>query len=175
MKPEKLPEPSSAPRPAAGHPSPSARKDLLTVRSFRTEDESSVVDLWMRCGLVHPANDPRKDILRKSKVRPDLFLVGTRGTKIVASVMAGYDGHRGWINYLAVDPDCQKQGFGRTMMAAAERLLRAEGCPKINLQVRTTNAGVLAFYRAIGFLTDDVVSLGKRLEHDQTSHPAPHR
>lgn len=140
---------------------------MLTVRSFQNNDEASIVDLWVRCGLVHPANDPRKDILRKSKVRPDLFLVGTIKDEIVASVMVGYEGHRGWINYLAVDPEYQKRGCGRRMMEEAERLLRAEGCPKINLQVRTSNAGVLAFYRAIGFLNDDVVSLGKRLLHDE--------
>ena len=140
---------------------------MLTVRPFRSEDEAAILDLWMRCGLVHPANDPRKDIRRKTKVRPDLFLVGTLEENIVASVMVGYEGHRGWINYLAVSPDYQKRGFGRTLMEEAERLLRAEGCPKINLQVRTSNADVLAFYRAIGFLKDDVVSLGKRLEHDQ--------
>ena len=151
---------------------------MLAIRPFRREDEAAVVDLWLRCGLVHPANDPRKDIRRKSSVRPDLFLVGTLGEKIVASMMVGYEGHRGWINYLAVSPDHQKQGYGRKMMAEAERLLRAEGCPKINLQVRTSNAAVLAFYRAIGFLPDDVVSLGKRLEHDQTAPdqpPAPPR
>jgi len=140
---------------------------MFTIRSFRSEDEAAVVDLWTRCGLVHPANDPRKDIRRKSKVRADLFLVGTLDEKMVASVMVGYEGHRGWINYLAVNPDHQKKGFGRKMMEEAERLLRAEGCPKINLQVRTSNVEVLAFYRAIGFLRDDVVSLGKRLEHDQ--------
>jgi ribosomal protein S18 acetylase RimI-like enzyme len=145
----------------------SANKDMLIIRSFRSEDETTIVDLWLRCGLVHPANDPRKDIFRKSKVRPDLFLVGTHGGNIVASVMVGYEGHRGWINYLAVDPDYQKRGFGRMMMEEAERVLRAEGCPKINLQVRTSNVDVLAFYRAIGFLQDDVVSFGKRLEHDQ--------
>jgi ribosomal protein S18 acetylase RimI-like enzyme len=140
---------------------------MLSVRSFQSKDEAPIVDLWVRCGLVHPANDPRKDIRRKSEVRRDLFLVGTLEEKIVASVMVGYEGHRGWINYLAVDPDHQKRGFGRKMMEEAERLLRAEGCPKINLQVRTSNTDVLAFYRTIGFLKDDVVSLGKRLEHDQ--------
>lgn len=146
---------------------------MLIVRSFRSEDEAAVVELWQRCGLVHPANDPRKDILRKSKVRPDLFLVGTLEEKIVASVMVGYEGHRGWINYLAVRPDYQKRGFGRKLMEAAERALRAEGCAKINLQVRTANAEVLAFYRAIGFVKDDVVSLGKRLEHDQKESNQP--
>jgi ribosomal protein S18 acetylase RimI-like enzyme len=140
---------------------------MLTLRPFRIEDEAAVVELWTRCGLVKPQNDPRKDIQRKSKVRPEMFLVGLLAGKIVASVMAGYDGHRGWINYLAVDPEHQTRGFGRRMMEEAERVLRAEGCPKINLQVRTSNAEVLAFYRAIGFAQDDVVSLGKRLEHDE--------
>lgn len=144
---------------------------MLTIRPFRNDDENEVINLWLRCGLVHPQNDPRKDIRRKSKVRPDLFLVGTLQEKIVASVMVGYEGHRGWINYLAVDPDCRKRGFGRRMMDAAERLLRAEGCPKINLQVRTSNDTVVAFYRAMGFLPDDVVSLGKRLERDQKPPP----
>ena len=140
---------------------------MLAVRSFRGEDEAAIVDLWMRCGLVHPVNDPQRDIRRKLRVRPDLFLVGTLAEKIVASVMVGYEGHRGWINYLAVSPDCRKRGFGRKMMEEAERLLRAEECPKINLQVRRSNADVIAFYRAIGFLEDDVVSLGKRMEHDR--------
>lgn len=140
---------------------------MLTIRTFCRGDEPALVDLWTRCGLVRPTNDPWKDILRKSKVRPDLFLIGAIETEIVASVMVGYEGHRGWINYLAVSPTHQRKGIGRKMMEAAERALRAEGCPKINLQVRTSNAHVLAFYRAIGFLPDDVVSLGKRLEHDQ--------
>ena len=140
---------------------------MLTTRPFRSGDEAAVVDLWKRCGLVKPHNDPRKDILRKSKVKPEMFLVGLLNGKIVAAVMAGYDGHRGWINYLAVSPEHQKKGFGRQMMDEAEQLLWAEGCPKINLQVRTANAEVLAFYRAVGFVQDEVVSLGKRLERDE--------
>jgi ribosomal protein S18 acetylase RimI-like enzyme len=138
----------------------------MRTRAFRIEDEAVVVDLWQRCGLVVPHNDPHKDIARKMRVRPDLFRVGELDGKIVASVMIGYEGHRGWINYLAVDPDIRKRGFGRHLMDEAERLLRAEGCPKINLQVRRTNADVLAFYKAIGYLEDAAVSLGKRLEHD---------
>jgi ribosomal protein S18 acetylase RimI-like enzyme len=107
-----------------------------------------------------------KDLARKSRVRADLFRVGLCEERIVATVMIGYDGHRGWINYLAVSPDHQRKGFGRQLMLEAESLLRAEGCPKINLQVRTSNASVLAFYRALGYAVDDVVSLGKRLELD---------
>jgi ribosomal protein S18 acetylase RimI-like enzyme len=85
---------------------------------------------------------------------------------IVGSIMVGYEGHRGWINYLAVSPEYRKRGCGRMLMEEAERRLRSEGCPKINLQVRTSNTEVLAFYRALGYIQDDVVSFGKRLEQD---------
>jgi ribosomal protein S18 acetylase RimI-like enzyme len=138
----------------------------MNLRLFRTEDTEAVIALWRRCGLVHPQNDPHKDIVRKCRVRTDLFIVGESEGRIVASVMVGYEGHRGWINYLAVSPDEQRRGHGRMLMAEAERLLRAEGCPKINLQVRASNTEVLAFYKAIGYGQDEVVSLGKRLEYD---------
>ena len=136
----------------------------MVIRPFVATDETSVVALWEHCGLTRPWNDPRKDICKKLAVRPDLFLVGTLDGVVVASVMAGYEGHRGWINYLAVAPEHQGKGLGRAMMAEAERLLRAAGCPKINLQVRSTNAKVIEFYRRLGYTVDDVVSLGKRLE-----------
>ncbi len=117
--------------------------------------------------MVRPVNDPGKDIRRKLSVNPELFLVGTLENKIIAAVMVGYEGHRGWINYLAVDPEHRLRGYGRQLMAEAEKLLRAAGCPKINLQVRTDNPAVIAFYQRIGFRMDDVVSLGKRLEQDE--------
>jgi len=146
---------------------------MLTTRPFQLEDEPALIDLWRRCDLIRPHNDPHKDIARKMRVRPDLFLVGLVDGQIVASIMVGYEGHRGWINYLAVCSAHQRKGFGKRMMDEAERLLRAEGCPKINLQVRTTNTAVLEFYRAIGYLRDDAVSLGKRLEPDTpASQPA---
>jgi ribosomal protein S18 acetylase RimI-like enzyme len=138
----------------------------MHIRPFEPQDEEAVVALWQQCELVRPWNDPRKDIARKRKVRPDLFLVGVLDGKIVASVMAGYEGHRGWLNYLCVDPNFQRRGFARAIVQEAERLLREAGCPKINLQVRTTNHGVIEFYRRIGYSTDDVVSMGKRLERD---------
>ena len=144
----------------------------LQLRPFQAADAPAVIALWQRCGLTHPKNNPAKDILRKSTVRPDLFIVGLIDETIVASVMVGYEGHRGWINYLAVDPAHQRRGHGETLMREAERLLRAEGCPKINLQVRSTNRGVLTFYKKIGFSPDDVVSLGKRLERDDAD-PRP--
>lgn len=126
-----------------------------------------MVALWRRCNLVRPTNDPHKDIRRKLHVRPDLFLVGVVEGEIVASVMVGYEGHRGWLNYLAVAPNHQRKGFGRAIVDEAERLLRKDGCPKINLQVRTSNEGAIEFYRRIGFAVDDVVSMGKRLERDE--------
>jgi ribosomal protein S18 acetylase RimI-like enzyme len=141
---------------------------MLTFRPYKPSDREAVIRLWDKCGLLRPSNDPLKDIARKSKVRGDLFLVGVSDGEVVSSVMVGYDGHRGWINYLAVSPRHQKQGYGRATMEEAERLLRAEGCPKINLQVRTKNTDALAFYESIGFVRDDAVSMGKRLEDDTT-------
>ena len=110
-----------------------------------------------------PWNEPREDMRRKVAVQPDLFLVGTLADDVVATVMAGYEGHRGWINYLGVLPELRRRGVGRRMMHAAEAKLRAIGCPKINLMVRDTNAGVVAFYERLGFTVEERVCLGKRL------------
>jgi ribosomal protein S18 acetylase RimI-like enzyme len=142
------------------------RRGALEIRPYQAGDRTDVVRVWKDSGLVVPWNDPLKDISRKQKVQPDLFLVGICDGELVATVMAGYDGHRGWINYLAVHPASRRVGFGRDMMAAADRELRLMGCPKVNLQVRSTNSEVIAFYRKIGFTEDDVVSLGRRLEPD---------
>jgi ribosomal protein S18 acetylase RimI-like enzyme len=114
-----------------------------------------------------PHNNPHRDIARKLRVNPDWLLVGEHGGKIVATCMVGYEGHRGWINYLAVAPEFQRRGYARLMMDGAERLLRQAGCAKINLQVRASNKGVIEFYRNIGFRVDEVVSMGKRLEPDR--------
>ena len=138
----------------------------MHIRAYDPADEAAVIALWERCGLTRPWNDPRKDIARKLAVRPDHFLVAVVDGVVVGTVMAGYDGHRGWVNYLGVDPDHRRQGIGRALMAEAERLLRLEGCPKINLQVRTGNTDAIEFYRRIGFTVDDVLNMGKRLEHD---------
>lgn len=138
----------------------------MQIRPFQNSDEAAVVELWQKCNLVRPVNDPKKDIRRKLAVNSELFLVGLLDGKLIATAMAGYEGHRGWINYLAVHPDFQRNGCGRQIMNAAEKLLRKLGCPKINLQVRTNNRAVIEFYQRIGFSVDDVVSLGKRLEHD---------
>lgn len=136
------------------------------IRPFQPRDETSVIKLWTECGLVVPWNNPHRDIQRKLKVQSEMFLVACADSQIIATVMAGFDGHRGWINYLAVHPKHQHKGIGRRMMEEAEIRLREFGCPKINLQVRTSNAGMIEFYQRLGFTMDDVVSFGKRLESD---------
>jgi ribosomal protein S18 acetylase RimI-like enzyme len=96
-------------------------------------------------------------------VQPELFLVGVVDEAVIASVMAGYEGHRGWMNYLAVAPRFRGRGFGRALVEYVERQLLERGCPKINLQVRASNPAALAFYRRLGYAQDESISLGKRL------------
>ena len=139
----------------------------MQIREFIEKDTKAVIDLWVKCRLVVSWNNPQKDIERKLKVGRDLFLVGTSDNKIVATVMGGYEGHRGWINYLAVDPDFRKNGYGRLIMEEVERRIRAKGCSKINLQVRATNKAVIQFYQSLGYSDDHVIGLGKRLEEDE--------
>jgi ribosomal protein S18 acetylase RimI-like enzyme len=139
----------------------------MRIRPYQPEDEYAVIALWSSCGLVVSHNNPVTDIRRKLDVAPELFLVGILDSQPVASVMAGYEGHRGWINYLAVAPSLQGKGYGRQIMEHAEQLLRERGCPKINLQIRSTNRAVMEFYRRLGFIADDVVSMGKRLVADE--------
>ncbi|HLL12907.1 MAG TPA: GNAT family acetyltransferase [Rubrivivax sp.] len=143
----------------------------LSIRSYQRGDEEEVVALWQACELTRPWNDPRRDIARKLDVQTGPFLVAEAHGALVGTVMVGYDGHRGWINYLAVDPTRRGQGIGRALMAHAERELTSLGCPKLNLQVRSGNRQVLAFYQRLGYLQDDVVSLGKRLITDNNNTP----
>lgn len=138
----------------------------MRIRPYANADEAAVIALWQRCELTRAWNDPKKDIERKLAVRPDLFLVGEEGGEVIATAMAGYEGHRGWVNYLAVSPERQRQGLARALMAEVERLLLAEGCPKINLQIRTSNARAIEFYRRLGYSVDETVSMGKRLIPD---------
>ena len=137
------------------------------LRPFRTEDAEAVVALWRQAGLVVPWNDPYRDIERKLTVQPELFLVveGDAG-ELIGTAMAGYDGHRGWVNYLAVDEAHRGSGVGAELMAEAERLLEGRGCPKLNLQVRSSNTDVIKWYRSLGYEPDNAVSLGKRLIPD---------
>ncbi|MDG9666589.1 GNAT family acetyltransferase [Hahella sp. CR1] len=138
----------------------------LIIRTFQLKDEDEVVVLWEKCDLVRPWNDPRRDIHRKLKVDPDLFLVGEWRGRPAATVMGGYEGHRGWVNYLAVDPQHQGLGWGRALMDELQRRLLALGCPKINLQIRKDNLAAIGFYTALGYLEDQSISMGKRLIPD---------
>jgi ribosomal protein S18 acetylase RimI-like enzyme len=139
---------------------------IMEIREYQESDQQAVIALWHDCALVVPWNDPAKDIARKLQVNRDLFLVGLDEHRIVATAMGGYDGHRGWVNYLAVRPMAQRRGYGRELMKALESRMRILGCPKINLQIRSGNRAILAFYGALGYTADDVISLGKRLEND---------
>ena len=138
----------------------------LIIRPYHDTDRKNVIELWSECGLIVPQNNPERDIERKLKVNPEWFLVGELEGSVIATCMAGYEGHRGWINYLAVSPKYQRQGFAALIMQKAEKKLRDAGCPKINLQVRTSNTDVIEFYKSIGFIEDNVVSMGKRLQKD---------
>ena len=141
--------------------------ERLEVRRYRASDRAAVVELWRRCDLTRPWNNPGLDIDRKTTRDPDGFLVGVIDGAVVTVVMAGYDGHRGWINYLAVDPDRRGAGLGAEIMRAAEQHLARLGCPKVNLQIRTSNIDAVRFYESIGYSMDDVVSMGRRLIDDE--------
>ena len=140
--------------------------ESMEIRSFHPSDTETVVALWHACELTRPWNDPHRDIERKLTVQPELFLVGTVDDQPVASLMAGYDGHRGWLNYLAVSPTHRGRGFGRLLVREAETRLEALGCPKVNLQVRAGNDAAIGFYRALGYEPDGAMSMGLRLIPD---------
>jgi len=133
------------------------------IRPYQEADITNVVNLWEQCGLVVPHNDPHKDIAAKVLFQPELFLIAQLDWQLVGTVMAGYEGHRGWLNYLAVDPEHQRKGYGRLLVDAAEHRLRELGCPKVNLQIRGQDKQALAFYRAIGYVTEDRIGMGKRM------------
>ena len=136
------------------------------LRQYRPGDREALVRLWSLCGLIRPWNDPYRDIDRKLTWDAPNLVVLEDADELIGSVMVGYEGHRGWVNYLAVHPGHQRQGLGRLLMDEAERLLRELGCAKVNLQIRTSNEAAAEFYRRIGYAVDDVVSMGRRLEDD---------
>lgn len=136
----------------------------LQVREFRKEDQQQVIALWNEVlPSTQPWNDPETIIRRKQKIDDRLFFVGALAERIVATVLAGYDGVRGWIYAVAVAPDCRRHGIGRRMIDKAERTLRSRGCQKINLQVRSSNREVVTFYEKLDFAVEDRVSMGKPL------------
>ena len=138
----------------------------MIFRDFSSADTAGVVALWQECGLTRPWNDPVKDIRRKQTDKNGAFWVVCRGDEVIASVMIGYDGHRGTINYLAIAPAFQRSGLGAELMRRAEAFLIEIGCPKVNFCVRKDNLSVLAFYDRLGYAADDVHFLGKRLIPD---------
>jgi ribosomal protein S18 acetylase RimI-like enzyme len=133
------------------------------IARYRLEFQGAVVDLWKKCGLIVPQNDPVVDIRKKVDYQPELFFVALLDGLVVGSVMAGYEGHRGWLNYLAVLPEYQGQGYGRKLVEKAIAELRRLGCLKVNLEVRKSNSSVIDFYMHLGFKDNEVVGLGKRL------------
>lgn len=122
------------------------------------------VDLWSECGLTRPWNDPAADLARAVTGTASTVLGALSGETLVGTVMVGHDGHRGWVYYLAVAPDRQRQGIGRLLMGAAEDWLKRRDVPKIHLMVRATNAGVVAFYARLGYVDQDCLVLGRRLD-----------
>jgi ribosomal protein S18 acetylase RimI-like enzyme len=144
----------------------------MVIRTFTKADEAAVVALWRAAGLTRPWNDPHADIARKQTVQPELFLVGELGREIIASAMAGYDGHRGSVYYVAVSPDHQRRGHARALMAEVEIRLEALGCPKLNLMVRHDNSAAMGFYERLGYDTQAVATLGKRLIVDEPADQA---
>ena len=135
----------------------------LEIVRYDPKYQEAIVDLWKKSNLVVPQNDPVEDIRKKMEFQPDLFFIALEDGRLIGSVMVGYEGHRGWMNYLAVLPAYQKRGYGRKLVEKAIDELRRLGCLKVNLQVRRSNISAVDFYKHLGFKEDDVVSLGKRL------------
>jgi len=138
----------------------------MDIREFVELDRENILELWKICGLTRPWNNPNIDIDRKMSYQPQLFFVGTINSTLVSSAMAGYDGHRGSVFYLAVHPKFQGNGLGKLLMNHIEAVLTDLGCPKLNIVIRSSNEPVLGFYNNLSYKLDDVVSIGKRLIPD---------
>lgn len=136
----------------------------MHIRSYQDSDQPAVIALWKE--LLYDSaqhNDPATSIRNKLVIERELLLVAELDGEVVGTVMGGYDGHRGWVYSVAVAPRCQRQGIGAALVRHLEAALVARGCLKINLQVRSTNAQVIAFYRQLGYDVEDRVSMGKRM------------
>ena len=146
----------------------------LAIAAIEDADVSSVVTLWEHCGLTRPWNDPVADITLARKGPNSTILVGREDERIVASAMVGHEGHRGWVYYVAVDPDRRGQGLGRAIMNAAEDWLRQAGIAKLQLLVRQDNAKASAFYETIGYDEAAVTVFAKWLDgREQAPQLAP--
>jgi ribosomal protein S18 acetylase RimI-like enzyme len=136
----------------------------LTIAPIEDADIAEMIALWQRCGLTRPWNDPAADIARARKGANAAVLAGRHGSTIVASALVGHDGHRGWVYYVAVDPDCRHKGYGRIVMEAAEDWLRRRGIEKMQLMVRSDNSQVQAFYRSLGYLDQERIVYARWLD-----------
>jgi hypothetical protein len=136
----------------------------MQIVEITDADAPVVIDFWHRCGLTRPWNDPVSDIAFARGNPSSTVLLGRIAERIIASAMVGFDGHRGWIYYLSVDPDFQRQGLGRGMMEAAEKWLRERRAPKLQLMIRDGNTAAAAFYEALGLERQPVITMGKRLD-----------
>ncbi|HKU07919.1 MAG TPA: GNAT family acetyltransferase [Bradyrhizobium sp.] len=136
----------------------------LAITDIADADVEAVIALWRRCGLTRPWNDPGSDIALARRNPNSTVLVGRADGAIVATAMVGHDGHRGWVYYVAVDPDLQKNGLGRAIMDAAEKWLRAAGLPKLQLLVRRENSKAGAFYQSIGYEEADTIVFAKWID-----------
>jgi ribosomal protein S18 acetylase RimI-like enzyme len=134
------------------------------IEPASSRDKEAVVALWRDCGLTRPWNDPDRDFALAMASDAGTLLVTRHDGEITGSVMAGFDGHRGWVYYLAVSPDHRRTGLGKALMAAVEAWLRTRSAPKLQLMVRGSNADALAFYEALGLERQDVVTLGRFLK-----------
>jgi ribosomal protein S18 acetylase RimI-like enzyme len=143
---------------------PAVSAAALSIAAIEDADIADVIALWQRCGLTRPWNDPATDIALARKGPNATVLVGRDSSSLVASVLVGHDGHRGWVYYLAVDPERRHKGYGRVIMAAAEDWLRARGLEKLQLMVRGDNAEVRTFYQSLGYLKQERVVFAKWLD-----------
>ena len=144
----------------------------MDIRAYRDRDHDEVVALWRRVfPNAPPRNDPVRDIARKLQVQPELFLVAEVDARVAGTVMAGFDGHRGWVHLVAVVPEHRRRGVGSALMRRAEALLEALGCAKLNLQVRVTTPDAVRFYESLGFQVEERISMGKILPPGMTGSP----
>ncbi|MDH2902982.1 MAG: GNAT family acetyltransferase [Actinomycetota bacterium] len=138
----------------------------MNIRPFVRDDIEATVELWRRSDLLNPNNEPRRDIERKLLDSPWGFFVMVDEGEIIGSIMVGYDGHRGWVNYLACHPDHRRKGVATALLNTAREVLLKRGCPKINLQVRAGNISAINFYESMGYTEDQVRSFGLGLVID---------
>ncbi len=141
-----------------------AAPHALTIEAIDDDDIPEVIALWQRCGSTREWNDPAGDIALARKEANATVLLGRSGGAVAASVLVGHDGHRGWVYYVAVDPDQQRRDFGRAIMTAAEDWLRQQGVAKIMLMVRPDNTQVQAFYESLGYDEQERVIYAKWLD-----------